>query len=98
MFSKSVSRSSRYVTEQDEDWIEPKKPRRDWKKVFLVLGLGSLSWVATYVGMLELIQANIGALDFTTKIVVGFSVAIGVAEIHHVGAVRCDGTVLHREG
>ncbi|MFY0612234.1 MAG: hypothetical protein JXQ99_11950 [Hyphomicrobiaceae bacterium] len=64
------------MTEQDEDWIEPRKPRRDWKKVFLVLGLGSLSWVATYVGMLELIQANMGALDFTTKIVVGFSVAM----------------------
>ena len=67
MFSRSVSRSSRYVTEHDEDWIEPKPPGRDWKKVFLVLGLGALSWVATYVGMLELIQANMGNLDLPRK-------------------------------
>ncbi len=76
MFSRSVSRSGRYVAEHDEDWIEPKPPGRDWKKVFLMLGLGALSWVATYVGMLELIQANMGNLDFTTKVVVGFSVAM----------------------
>lgn len=76
MFSRSVPRSGRYETEHDEDWIEPKRPGRDWKKVFLVLGLGTLSWVATYVGMLELIQANMGTLDFTTKVVVGFSVAM----------------------
>lgn len=72
MFSSSASRSSRYVSEQDEDWIEPKQPPRDWKKVFLVVGLGTLSWVATYVGMLELIQANMGSLDLVTKVVVGF--------------------------
>ncbi|MFT7576691.1 MAG: hypothetical protein ACI9XZ_003081 [Alphaproteobacteria bacterium] len=76
MFSSSASRSSRYVSEQDEDWIEPKQPPRDWKKVFLVVGLGTLSWVATYVGMLELIQANMGSLDLVTKVVVGFSVAM----------------------
>ena len=76
MFSRSVPRSGSHVTEHDEDWIEPKRPGRDWKKVFLVLGLGALSWVATYVGMLELIQANMGTLDFTTKVIVGFSVAM----------------------
>lgn len=76
MFSRSVSRSERYEAGHDDDWVEPKRPGRDWKKVLLVLGLGTLSWVATYVGMLELIQANMGQLDFTTKVVVGFSVAM----------------------
>ena len=42
------------------DWNEQPKPARDWKKLFLVTGLALLSWVATYVGMLELIEANMG--------------------------------------
>ena len=36
--------------------------KRDIKKVVLIAGLGMLSWVATYVGMLELIEANMGDL------------------------------------
>lgn len=58
------------------DWGEPDPEPRDWKKVFLVAGLGALSWVATYVGMLELIQANMGELPLTTKAIIGFSVAM----------------------
>ncbi len=76
MFSRSKGRLDRVPMEHEDDWIEVKRPPRDWKKVFLVLGLGTLSWVATYVGMLELIQANMGQLDFVTKIVIGFSVAM----------------------
>ncbi len=76
MFSRTADRSQRYAVDTDEDWAEPQRVQRDWKKIFLVLGLGTLSWVATYVGMLELIQANMGALDLTTKVVVGFSVAM----------------------
>jgi hypothetical protein len=76
MLSNSADRANRYASEHDEDWIEPKRPSRDWKKLLLILGLGALSWVATYVGMLELIQANMGTLDFVTKVVVGFSVAM----------------------
>lgn len=53
-----------------------RSPSRDLKKLFLVIGLGTLSWVATYVGMLELIQANMGDLPFTHKVIVGFSVAM----------------------
>ena len=60
----------------EEDLKEPPKPKRDWKKAFLVLGLGSLSWVATYVGMLELIQSNMGDLSFSHKVIIGFSVAM----------------------
>jgi len=52
-----------------------KRPR-DWKRSVLIGGLGALSWVATYVGMLELIQANMGDLPFTHKIIIGFSVAM----------------------
>ena len=49
---------------------------RDPKKLFLVVGLGALSWVATYVGMLELIEANMGDLPLVHKIIVAFSVAM----------------------
>ncbi|MGE3231974.1 MAG: hypothetical protein AB7J30_21290, partial [Hyphomicrobium sp.] len=51
-------------------------PPRDLKKLILIIGLGTLSWVATYVGMLELIQANMGDLPLTHKVIVGFSVAM----------------------
>ncbi len=52
------------------------KPERDWKRSTLIAGLGALSWVATYVGMLELIEANMGDLPFVHKIIIGFSVAM----------------------
>ena len=51
-------------------------PARDWKKLLLVIGLGGLSWVATYVGMLELIEANMGELPLVHKGIIGFSVAM----------------------
>jgi hypothetical protein len=57
-------------------WDEPEKPARDWKKRALVVGLGVLSWVATYVGMLELIEANMGELPLVHKAIIGFSVAM----------------------
>jgi len=59
-----------------DDWAEPEKPQRDWKKLFLVVGLAGLSWVATYVGMLELIKSNMGDLPLVHKIIIGFSVAM----------------------
>ncbi len=59
-----------------EDWAEPEAAPRDWKKIVLVVGLGALSWVATYVGMLELIQANMGELPLTYKLITAFSVAM----------------------
>lgn len=51
-------------------------PPRDIKKLILVTGLGILSWVATYVGMLELIEANMGDLPLAHKLIIGFSVAM----------------------
>lgn len=61
---------------EGEDWREDPEPVRDIKKYILVIGLGALSWVATYIGMLELIQANLGSLPFAHKVVIGFSVAM----------------------
>ena len=58
------------------DETAEQKPARDHKKIFLVTGLAILSWVATYVGMLELIEANIGDLPIVHKIIIGFSVAM----------------------
>ena len=58
------------------DWAQPEKEPRDLKKLALVIGLGLLSWVATYVGMLELIEANMGDLPLVHKLIIGFSVAM----------------------
>jgi hypothetical protein len=49
------------------DWREPPKRQRDPKRIALVLGLAILSWVATLVGMLELIEANVGTLPITHR-------------------------------
>jgi hypothetical protein len=57
-------------------WLDVEGPPPDYKRLLLLLGLGALSWVATYIGMLELIQANVGDLPLTHKIVVGFSCAM----------------------
>jgi hypothetical protein len=54
----------------------PAKPERDWKRNILIFGLGLLSWVATYVGMLELIEANMGDLPIIHRVIIGFSVAM----------------------
>ena len=58
-----------------DEWTG-EEPRRDLKKLLLVIGLGGLSWVATYVGMLELIEANMGELPIVHKVIIGFSVAM----------------------
>src|SRR5262245_15798500 len=57
-------------------WLDVEKPAPDFKRLLLLIGLGGLSWVATYVGMLELIQANLGDLPLTHKVIVGFSCAM----------------------
>jgi len=57
-------------------WLDVERPAPDLKRLLLLIGLGALSWVATYVGMLELIQANVGDLPLTHKIIVGFSCAM----------------------
>ena len=59
-----------------QDAEAPAKPERDWKRNILIFGLGLLSWVATYVGMLELIEANMGDLPIVHKVIIGFSVAM----------------------
>ncbi len=70
------SKSHDFSPEVGGEWMEPEKAPRDLKKLFLVAGLGILSWVATYVGMLELIEANMGELPLVHKIIIGFSVAM----------------------
>ncbi len=81
MASKSEAGNTRTARSVDLSWDNPdldreQKPKRDWKKLFLVIGLGGLSWVATYVGMLELIEANMGDLPLIHKGIIGFSVAM----------------------
>lgn len=58
------------------DFDTAPKRERDWKRGVLIAGLGVLSWVATYVGMLELIEANMGDLPIVHKVIIGFSVAM----------------------
>ena len=76
--SDATSSTTRRPAGEDPEsgWAEPGKQPRDVKKLALVAGLGLLSWVATYVGMLELIEANMGELPLVHKIIVGFSVAM----------------------
>lgn len=83
-FSNDASRASATnrtsldvdLSSSDGDWPQEQQHGRDWKKLVLVIGLGTLSWVATYIGMLELIEANIGDLPLIHKAVIGFSVAM----------------------
>ncbi|HVX35460.1 MAG TPA: hypothetical protein VHC71_04495 [Hyphomicrobium sp.] len=63
-------------TAANDDDEASSKPPRDWKRMILIFGLGALSWVATYVGMLELIEANMGDLPLAHRVIVGFSVAM----------------------
>jgi hypothetical protein len=73
----AATRHSLHVPlDRADAWSEPEKKERDWKKLFLIVGLATLSWVATYVGMLELIQSNMGSLPLLHKVIVGFSVAM----------------------
>ena len=53
-------------------------------KVFLIVGLAALSWLATYSGMIELIVANSGAIDFQYKVAIGFAVAMLMAMIIYI--------------
>ena len=73
---RSRAQSSAGHLNDNGDWHQPEQAKRDPKKFFLVLGLGVLSWAATYVGMLELIEANIGDLPLVHKAIIGFSVAM----------------------
>lgn len=59
-----------------DDGRDDGRTPRDLKKLLLVAGLGALSWIATYVGMLELIEANTGDLPLIHKVIIGFSVAM----------------------
>ena len=80
-FKSETTRTAGTTRGVDLSWDNPEldqavRPKRDAKKLFLVIGLGALSWVATYVGMLELIEANMGDLPLIHKVIVGFSVAM----------------------
>ncbi len=80
-FKSETTRTAGTARGVDLSWDNPEldqaaRPKRDAKKLFLVVGLGALSWVATYVGMLELIEANMGDLPLIHKVIVGFSVAM----------------------
>ncbi|GJM03999.1 MAG: hypothetical protein DHS20C08_25000 [Rhodomicrobium sp.] len=56
--------------------VDEKKSPPDIKKVLLLMGLGTLSWISTYSGLLELIQANSGDIPLTYKLAIGFAVAM----------------------
>ena len=79
--SKSVggSRLDRFVDSiaaQEQSWKKAKPFFPSLTKFLLIIGLGFLSWLATYTGMLELIQANSGYLDFSYKLAIAFAVAM----------------------
>ena len=55
---------------------ERKSPFPALIKILLITGLGLLSWLATYTGMLELIAANSGHIDYGYKVAIAFAVAM----------------------
>ncbi len=69
--SSSTNELERMFKEVDE-----KQTPTDFKKVLLLMGLGTLSWISTYSGLLELIKANSGDIAFTYKLAIGFAVAM----------------------
>ncbi|MBI1386526.1 MAG: hypothetical protein GC150_16590 [Rhizobiales bacterium] len=60
----------------DDGFAPARKRPFDWKKALLLLGLGILSWISTYTGMLELIRANMGQVGFSVEVAIGFAVAM----------------------
>src|SRR5262250_2889171 len=62
-------------------WLDVDQFGPDPKRLFLLIGLGGLSWVATYVGILELIQANLGDLPMAQRAIIGFSCAMLITMI-----------------
>jgi hypothetical protein len=62
--------------ERAADWRVEEGQGPDIKRLLLLIGLGALSWVATYVGMLELVEANLGDLPLLHKVIIAFSVAM----------------------
>ncbi|MFN3623917.1 MAG: hypothetical protein ACK4TP_07615 [Hyphomicrobium sp.] len=74
--TRNTGSSFGHGMEPSADWTDPDSPKRDWKKLVLIVGLAGLSWVATYVGMLELIESNMGSLPLVHKLIIGFSVAM----------------------
>lgn len=74
--ARGAAFSGQHGLDLDDGWSPMKKPAFDWKKALLLLGLGTLSWISTYTGMLELIQANMGKVDLGVMIAIGFAVAM----------------------
>ncbi|MCG8560015.1 MAG: hypothetical protein MI824_09455 [Hyphomicrobiales bacterium] len=60
----------------NQRWQRLKEIFPSLKKFLLILGLGLLSWFSTYTGMLELIQANTGPVDFLYRFFIGIAVAL----------------------
>ena len=71
---RTTSARSHAAAREEND--TDRKPSRDIKRSILIFGLGALSWVATYVGMLELIEANMGDLPLVHRVIIAFSVAM----------------------
>jgi hypothetical protein len=74
------SKSQGQTTRTPAPTAQPQGPRRNLmmsgNKLLLVAGLGALSWISTYSGMLELIEANMSDIDIVMKIAIGGSVAM----------------------
>ena len=71
VLSSARSEGARFLRQRPEY-----KRKHDLKKILLVSGLAALSWMSTYTGMLELVQANLGDLDLIFKVAIGASVAM----------------------
>jgi hypothetical protein len=75
-FRRDATQGDRAFSASARHWLDAPSPDRDPKRLLLLICLGALSWVATYVGMMELIEANLGRLPLTYKLIVAFSCAM----------------------
>ena len=75
-FRRDATQGDRAFAASGTHWLDAPSPDRDHKRLLLLICLGALSWVATYVGMMELIEANLGELPLTYKLIVAFSCAM----------------------
>ena len=64
------------VEANSQRWNKAKPFFPTLTKFLLILGLGFLSWLATYTGILELIIANSGDINFSYRIAIAFAVAM----------------------
>jgi len=70
-----LDRAINAIASGNQRWQRLKAMFPGFVKIFLIVCLATISWFATYSGMLELIKANTGEIDLVYRIAIAFAVA-----------------------